>query len=395
MLPYVKEYLCNSFLRCTGTTLFQVLSHYIKSSDIRESYIANSFLNQVLCELSRTNSLRVVGIQTELCFMEKVQGEQLNELNIITQQLASSDMGEGVNVENRLFNIFQPIISTIQHNLSIISSLNFEENKNSLNSNVSVINDNSSGREEIIELKNRLFAMKTNVQMLQHENHGISDELKNINKINDTKLQVLITENNQLRRKLLETEDEVSNARIQCEKVTQKNIMNECLIKDAWDKNGLLNQLFNRSQESLISYKYQAETNKEKVVELESDFLNLKLRISELQEYEAMAKDMNNVKKQLIYEITERLKSDQLNQTLREKNRAFESRVTDQENMIKSLQSTVTRLTKELENEKHKLHDCEEDRENLKNNNIGLEDRINKQLELMQTINKLSVVKNV
>ncbi len=392
MLPFVKEYICNNYLRCSGLTLFQVLLHYMKSPDIRVSYISNSFLSQVLLELMRIDSFHTVDIQAELCNIEKIQRKELNTLNNTWKQLMSSTFEDEQNIVIPQISIFQPIISSIQQNLSIISSLDIAEDKKSASFTA---NENLLEREELVELRNRLFAMKTNSRMLQNENQAICDELRSTNKVNESKLQVLINENKLLRQKLSNAENEVCNLKIQQDKAIQKNIINEGLIKDAWDKNGQLNELFNQSQESLISYKYQAEINKEKVVELESELLNLKLKISELQEYESMFKDMKSIKKQLNYEITERLKSDQLNQILQEKNLVFENRMIEQENTIKSLQSTVTKVTKELDDEKLKLNNCEEDKENLRKNNTGLEDRLHKQLELIQTINKLSVVKNV
>lgn len=392
MLPFVKEYICNNYLRCSGMTLFQVLLHYIKSPDIRVSYIANSLLSKVLFELMRIDLFQIVDIHAELCNIEKAQRDELNILNNTWKQLISSTFELEQNVGIPQISILQPIISSIQQNLSIISSLDITENKKSLSFTTS---ENSLEREELIELKNRLFAMKTNSQMLQNENQAISDELRNINKVNESKLQVLIDENNLLRRKLSKAEDEVYNLKLQQNKAIQKNIINEGLIKDAWDKNGQLNELFNQSQESLVLYKHQAEVNKEKVVELESELLHLKLKISELQEYEGMVNDMKSIKKQLNDEVSERLKSDQLNQILQEKKSLLENQMNEQENTIKSLQIIVTKLTKVLDDEKRKLHNCEEEKENLKNNNIGLEDRLHKQLELIQTINKLSVVKNV
>jgi hypothetical protein len=394
MLPFVKEHVCNNFLLGTGLSLFQVLLFYFKSPDIRVSHIANSFLYQVLFELMRIDSLRLANINTELCNIEKVQREQMNLLNNTWQKLIASNFdGEQITNNNPLINIFQPIILSIQQNLSIISSLSKMES-NKLLSNTSII-ENSVENDEIIELKNRLFAMKTHVKMLEQENHTLSDEAKNLNKLNEIKIQVLLGENNDIRRKLSNAMDEICNIKIQYENATQKIITHEGLIKDAWDKNGILNELYNESQESLNLHKHQAEINKEKVIELETEILNLKLKVSELQEFEVMVKEMNNIKKELNNQICERLKSDQLNQFLQEKNLLYENRMIEQENMSKSLQLVVNNLTKELESEKRKLQFCEEDKENLKSNNIGLENRIQKQLELIQTINKLSVVNNV
>jgi len=394
MLPFVKEHVCNNFLLGTGLSLFQVLLFYFKSPDIRVSHIANSFLYQVLFELMRIDSLRLANINTELCNIEKVQREQMNLLNNTWQKLIASNFdGEQITNNNPLINIFQPIILSIQQNLSIISSLSKMES-NKLLSNTSII-ENSVENDEIIELKNRLFAMKTHVKMLEQENHTLSDEAKNLNKLNEIKIQVLLGENNDIRRKLSNAMDEICNIKIQYENATQKIITHEGLIKDAWDKNGILNELYNESQESLNLHKHQAEINKEKVIELENEILNLKLKVSELQEFEVMVKEMNNIKKELNNQICERLKSDQLNQFLQEKNLLYENRMIEQENMSKSLQLVVNNLTKELESEKRKLQFCEEDKENLKSNNIGLENRIQKQLELIQTINKLSVVNNV